>query len=679
MRILTITSVLFFLSIMNSASAMDFFVSPKGNDKNTGTISKPFASLERARNAVRAVQKDNKSTGGITVWLRGGVYPLTTTFQLTSEDSGTKESPVVYRAYGNEEVRITGGKEVKGWKPVQDASVLERLPSESKGKVLQINLKDQGITDYGKLTARGFSRAITPSHMELFFNDKPMELAGWPNNDGWDMTAGAPAGQSGGKFTYADDRPSRWTKADDIWLHGYWTWPWADSYEKVAKLDISAKEISTEPPHGVYGYQANKRWRALNLLEELDIPGEYYIDRKAGILYFIPPSDPAKSKAVVSILEKPMVSMKNTSYTTLRGFIFENCRGNCIEVEGGTKNLIAGCIIRNIGNNAVHIKSGTENGVQSCDIYNIADFGVLLDGGDRMTLTPAKNFMINCRVHDIARWDRTYRAHVQVSGVGNLVAHNEFYDTPHTAVFFHGNDHMIEFNEIYGVCMETGDAGAIYTGRNWSYQGNELRYNYVHDIGGYQDKWSSHNFSDTMGLYLDDMTSGTRAYGNIFRNVTRAMMIGGGRSNTLDNNIIIDCKIGLSFDDRGTGWAGECVNTTMVENLKAVNGTGPVYTSKYPALATILQDEPAKPKYNSVQRNIFVGSGQWCTVTDPKKYYGSAIGPEVNIINIDPLFVDRAKGNFQLRDDSPAFKKGFKKIPFDKIGLYADEYRKNLP
>ncbi len=756
MRIGICTTVLLLL-VSSFAGAAEFFVSPKGSDKNPGTSAKPFATLRRARDAIREMKKQGPlPQGGVTVWVGRGTYPILSTLKLTEEDSGTKDAPIIYRAtdeagtspasyrgrigieasssrYGSyagaavdyetksgtvslgvqlpigrrsgggamisiggaprrsrsdrsqeqdDTVRLIGGREITGFQPMHDLELIKRLDPGAQGKVLRADLKALGITDFGALTVRGFGRGNSPSALELFFDGRPMTLAGWPN-DGWIETTSVPAGPNGGKFGYDGDRPSRWRKSDDIWVHGYWTWPWADSYEHVKSIDTQARVIETHPPHGVYGYQEHKRFRFLNVLEELDSPGEYYLDRDSGMLYFWPPDRKESGRAIVSLIREPMIELAGASYVTFRGFTIEACRGTAIEINGGTHNLIAGCTLRNIGNLAVSIGGGTANGVIGCDIYETGDGGVNLSGGDRATLTPAGNFVENCDIHDFSRWVRTYRPAVLISGVGNRVAHCHLYNAPHTAILLRGNDNTIEFNDIHDMCRETGDAGAFYMGRDWTMRGNIVRYNYFHHLGGFNDKFSKHNFSDTMAVYLDDWASGTRVYGNLFYKANRAVMIGGGRDNTVQNNIFVDCRISVHVDARGIAkwtasyWDG--TNNTMFDRLKAVNGTKPPYSTRYPQLANILEDEPRLPKGNSITRNISVGSDTWIKWVETFDH--SIVDIRDNIVDSepgfsDPLFIDRAKMDFRLKPESPALKLGFRQLPLDRIGLYSDEYRK---
>ena len=655
----------------------DFYVAEDGRDENPGTKKKPFATIERARDAIRELKKaGGLPNGGVTVWIRGGVYNIASTINLTDEDSGTKDAPIVYRACEGEEVRLVGGKEVSDFQAVDDPKVLGRLEESARGKVLQADLKAQGITDFGAITPRGFSRAAQPAGLEVFFQDKPMTLARWPN-DGLASIAEVPDGKDSGKFIYDGDRPKRWEKSEDIWLHGYWTYDWADSYEKVKSINTQTREIATYPPHGCYGYTANRRYYALNILEELDESGEWYLDRESGVLYFWPPAPIHNGKVVASLLDKPIISLKDSSYVILRGLIIECTRGDGVRISGGGNNLVAGCTIRNVGNTAVRIAGGTENGVLGCDIYETGDGGVILEGGDRKTLTPAGNFVENCHIYRFSRWDRTYTPAIKLGGAGNRVAHNLIRDAPHSAIILSGNEHIIEFNDIHNVCRETGDAGAFYLGRDFTERGNVVRFNYFHNLG--MSEGLRGRFSEVMAIYLDDCASGTSIYGNVFYSASRAVLIGGGHDNSIRNNIFIDCHPCIHFDARGANWASfwfDGRDNTLIDRLKAVNYKQPPYSERYPELPNVLDDEPGTPKGNSVICNIMSG-GEWLEL-----FHGARedmLDMHGNLIDGNPKFVDSANGDFRLKEDSPAYALGFKQIPIKKIGLYKDEYRPRLP
>ena len=666
--------ILFLLSL--SGFATEYYVAVNGDDKNAGTSEKPFQSLEAARAAVRRRLKEAPNTP-VTVWLLGGTYSRLSPFQLTSEDSGTAAAPVRYRAVEGQEVRLTGGRDIPAaaFKAVTDEVVLSRLDPVSRGHVLQADLKALGIGDFGTLRSRGFGRSTQPSALELFFGDKPMTLTRWPNDD-WAIIGDAPAGAAGLKFNYQGDRPKRWTKADDVWIHGYWTYDWSDSYEKVQNIDLDKHEIAIVPPQVPFGFTKGKRYFALNILEELDAPGEWYLDRQSGVLYFWPPAPLESGRIMVSISSKPLLEMKNVSYVGFQGITFEGGRVDGIHIDGGTNNLIGGCTIRNFGNTAVTI-SGEKNGVAGCEIY-AADGGIYLGGGDRKTLTNGGNFATNNNIHHYNRWCMVYHPGITLDGCGNRAANNWIHDAPHNGILMSGNEHIVELNEINNVCTETGDSGAFYIGRDWSMRGNVVRYNYFHDLEGVQGQ---KGFVDVMAVYLDDAASGTTVFGNICYKVRRAIMVGGGRDNIVENNVFVDCKIAIHIDARGMSWAKNHIalergDWGMKKKLEDVRWNQPPYSVKYPQLANMLEQEPAFPKGTVVTRNISAGS-KFLELQD--KLNDKTITIKDNFADGDPGFVDAAKQNFQLRDDAAPLKSGFQRIPVEKIGLYKDEFRNDLP
>lgn len=658
------------METQNQPAGLTLFVSGNGDDgwsgrwrePNNSKSDGPFAALERARDEIRRLKKSGKiPKGGVTVELRGGVYLREAPFELSAADSGSEDAPVVYRSAPGEEARFVGGKFVTAFTPVADRAILQRLAPEARDAVLQADLRALGVTDYGEAKGGG---------LELFFNDEPMTLARWPN-EGFvhivDLAGGDPVDVRGtkgdkiGKFMYDGDRPKRWTAEKDIWVHGYWFWDWSDQRHKVESIDTERRIISVVPPYHGYGYRKGQWFYAFNILAELDQPGEWYLDRETGMLYFWPPAPIETGQAIVSALDT-LVKMNDVSHVSFSGIAFEAARGTAIVVAGGAHNRIAGCTLRNIGGWAVSISGGTQNGVVGCDIYYTGDGGISLSGGDRKRLEPAGHYAVNNHIHHYSRWNRMYQPAISLNGVGNRVAHNLIHNAPHMAIGFGGNDHLIEFNEIHNVCYESNDAGAIYSGRDWTMRGTIIRHNYLHHINGFQGL-------GCVGVYLDDMFCGTTVYGNLFYKVTRAAFIGGGRDCVVENNIFVDCNPALHIDARAMGWAGYHVNTTMTERLLAMPYKEPHWAERYPQLVHILEDEPAAPKGNIVARNISVG-GKWDGVHAQARPY---VTFQDNLIDTEVGFVEPPPRSFQLRDDSPAHRVGFKPIPVEKIGLYKDE------
>ncbi len=644
---------------------MNLYVSPSGHDEWSGALPDPspsgadgpFATLERARDALRALRRPisnpqspiSNLPSPISVFLRSGDYELRDSFALDERDSGAPDAPVAYRAYPGERPRLLGGQKVTNFRPVSDPAVLERFDEPARRHVVEADLAASGITDLGCLRPRGMGRPALPAHLELFFDGRPMTVARWPNVDagtggfthiaGWpeagqrDDEHGHDVGRTEFGFHYDGDRPRRWKRFDDVWLHGYWAWDWANTYEELETIDLDRRLITLKPPSSYWGFRTGNRFYFLNVLEELDAPGEYYVDRDAGKLYFWPPSPIDGAEALVSVLETPLVHFAGASHVALQGLILEAGRGMGVQIEGGQGNRVDGCALRNLGNHAVLIEGGADHGVSGCDIHNAGDGGVFVSGGDRKTLAPCNHFVQDNHIHHLSRWSRCYTPAIHASGVGIRMARNLIHDLPHSGIIFWGNDMLIEGNEIHHVTLESADAGSIYTGRDYTARGNVIRHNFIHDTGGYD--WG------TMAVYLDDCVSGQTVYGNVFARVQRAVFIGGGRDITVENNIFVDCKPAVWVDARGLDprpvWHN-MIYKTMKGRLEAMHPHEPPYSERYPELqqldAYYAKDDGVPPEGNRVVRNICAG-GTWIESswhTDAAGYLAVAD----NLVGADP-------------------------------------------
>ena len=674
----------------------DYYVALDGNDSNPGTVEQPFRTLERARTALREHKASHGlPAGGVTIWLRGGTYERTESFVLESQDSGELDRPVVFIGYPRETARIVGGSRLAAdwFSPVTaaDSSVWARLDPAARDNVMQVDLDAHGISNYGQLLPRGFTETNLAA-LEISFNGEAMVLARWPDrgetngslgiNDGF-ATIQAPVTSS--SFSYLGVRPSKWNQAEDIWMHGFWRYWWADLHAEVASINTSTKVITFAQP-SPFGIEAGKVYYAENLLEEITVPGEWYLNRNTGMLYFWPPSDLASGETVVSTMTAIVIRLDGASYVQLQDLSIESGRGILAQISGGSHNQFVGCHLNSAGTDAIWI-SGMNNGIERSTIAHSGNAGVKLFGGNRTTLTPANNFVRNCDIHHFGRWAWMYSAAVDItSSVGHVIANNELHHAPHSAIIYKGNDHLIELNDIHDVCKFSSDSGAIYTGHNWGFRGNLIRHNFIHHISSSFDGYGVH------GVYMDGCGSGTELFGNIFYEIDDyAIANNGGRDNIMHNNVMAHCGLGLSASSRGlviiNNNPGNIHN--MLEKLSVVPYQGVLWTAAYPDLALIPNNwatisNPSLlwlyPEGCLFSRNIgldFEGT-EWSEDWLQQWNYGGSgtfnkyreMIDNIEIEESDPLFMDEAGGDFSLDPTSQAFTiSGFEDIPFYDIGL----------
>ena len=661
-------------------------VAPDGDDAAEGTVQSPLATLSGARDRVRRLRADGGLAGAsVKVSVRAGSYPVLSPFILGEQDGGSAQAPVVYCAAEGEEVRLVGGVEISGtaFGQVEDEAVLGRIPEEARGKVLCADLADLGLGDLKQQPDQ--YRSLTGP--ELFFEGERMTLARYPN-EGWltfteeqvvdrGTTSKSEAGEEerGGTFEYTDDHPNRWSVEHGAWLYGYWCWDWYGETYRVGAIDAEKKHITLAAPHG-YGIgpavdwnTAPRRYCALNLLEELDAPGEWFLAAQEKTLYFYPPSELEGARVVLSACPETMVQVKDARHVSLRRLVIE-CGQNSAFSIGGSDNVVEDCEVRNMGGGAGGL-AGERNGVRRCHLHHLGGSGIGTGSGDRRNLIPAGNFIEDCHIHHFGIHQRTYAPAIGLRGCGNRASRNLIHDAPHEALEYAGNDHVIEYNEIHHVLMETSDAGAIYTGRDWTLYGNVIRHNFIHDLGGF-------GVGGGYAIYLDDQASGTSVIGNVLYKAGGGILLAGGRSIRAENNLMIESAKAFTLSDRIPA-AGPAVpfaeDETIMQRLRAVPYQEEPWRSRFPQLTNILEDDPRLPKYNVIRDNLVVNCAESIYYHgDTDTYWHdeanhNVFGPNY-VREDDPGFVDPENLDFRLRWDSPVWTEclTFRRIPFEEIG-----------
>lgn len=599
------------------ASDWEFRASTEGNDTSRPCVDGKERCLESfsLKGVIEYFDRDEwrMLTAGeranVRILLESGKYRLDAPLLIRWGGDKAKDGALTIAAAmrsGGEPVVLSGSKALRGFAKLNIGENPSRMPTIAVPNIVAIHLSEQIASLFDSPIERGFGYPITP-RTELFFLSEVMPIARWPNEGFFHIEipatvvekskAGRYVSLSGKTLSALKDEP-------DVSVYGYFGRDWADEEIQVELTDLALNAflLKSTPKRGM---RAGQRVRVQNALSELDQPGEWYVDRKASTLYFWPPAQANEGDLEVSTTDT-LLRIESAANVKVENLVFEQARGDAIIVKDSENIVLERCIIRNVGNRGAVITGSRNSGLREVEIDQAGEGGVVLDGGDRKTLTPAGLFVEKSKIHRFSRLGRTNRPAVVIEGVGNRVEGNTITEAPHSAIMFWGNDHRIVSNDISRVAMETDDAGAIYTGRDWTARGTVIEGNFIHDID------SKIPFKEgVIGIYLDDMASGIIVRKNIFARVSQPAFIGGGRDNLVENNLFYLSSPAIHLDARGLHWARASTldpNGTLRKRLASVPYNRPPYSQRYPHLSNLLEDEPAAPKYNLFQNNVLVAS-----------------------------------------------------------------------
>ncbi len=663
-----------------SQAQTTIYVNRFGNDRNDGSTERvnraqktgPKRTLEGARNQIRLMKRNGTlDPKGAIVLVGAGTYLLNRGFELTPEDSGAPGAPIIYRAQNPDGTIIEGGRRITTWRALS-ATMRARFKPEVVNNIRVISYR----TLRG-LSQRGHSVPTTEVWNELIFKDQRMNLSRYPNT-GW-LQVGKLDVSDPQAFLSTSTTPEGWAAENDIWSHGFFGNNWSDFLVKANYTRGQRRVKLDNMP--TYGVREGQRFSFVNVVEEVDSPGEYAVDVRRKLIYFYPPDNDRRNVAV-TYLNEALVRFNDASHIRFEGFTLQNGRRNGLEINRGTEITVDGLTIRNMGTDGVLFREGRNNTLSNSNIFGTGEVGVRLNGGDRINLVNANNRVINNHIKEVGQVVHTYRPGILLNGCGNVIANNRLEEMPHIAILVNGNNHLIEKNEVSRVCLETGDAAAIGLGQDMSQQGNIIRFNYVQDVRASQIG-SKGLFNECVAFYLDDLTSGTTVYGNVVKRVDQGVHIGGGRDNRVENNVFIDTEYSIHVDARARRVSDAFWNTIQ-QRLQAVNYTQPPYSTAYPNLARLMNDDPREPKRNLFLRNVTV-RGQEFHLIDSISPNSSFNNPNVllgvtgNYAGNSPGFVNMDGDDYRLSSGSPLQNLGFQPINIREIGLQVTPSRPSVP
>ncbi len=617
------------------------------------TTSPIARDLPHALEIARTLRRDRETA--IEIVLAPGLHRLDAPVLIGPQDSGTPDHPLVLRGAANGQTIVKGSVQISPEPGL--VSGYERLPPAARmstrlyrlpARLAPIRQVDTARPQSLAILVERFMPTLAPSvPFEIFDQKGALRPARWPNT-GWAAADGPGTGSGTGEewwtLNLAAPRIEAWRGEPDLWTAGYWKWDY--SYERHRVSGIRAPALG--PPTlrlttpFVFGLKPGARASVYHALAELDQPGEWYRDHERNVLLAWPPtSDP---RLEVSIVETAF-AISGASHIRIADLTIERFHGDAVRVSGGRDVIVERSTLRWAGMRGATFLDARDSGVVSSDIEDTGEGGVLLAGGDRTTLTPARMFVRNSRIVRFARIAHTFKPGIDIMGVGNIAAHNYIAEAPHLAIQVQGNDHLVDSNEITDVVNDTTDSSALYTGHDWTAGGTVIRNNFIHDLRGRRPGF------ETKGVYLDDFTSGVTVSANLFLRVEQPVFIGGGRDNIVESNVFIAAEPAIHIDSRGEDWAAQYVTnptSDLRRRLTAVPTASATWRKRYPSLAQILRDEPAVAKRNVSLENTVIGGKPYFFETrgDPKKQILTGLAPtgEISIDQIATL-TSRATAN----------------------------------
>lgn len=495
----------------------------------------PVPSLQTALDQVREQRKAGQK-GAATIWIKDGTYDQTKTVLLEAADSD-----LTIRAAKDAKPKFTGAVKIDTFKPYKDSIVQ---------------------ADVSKLIPKG------AKFRQVLFDDERLILARWPNFDandplygGWAFVDAIPPKEMDAhqwkSEMYVNPKDVRtWAHPEDVEIDIFAMYGWWNFIQPVKSLDAATRKLTLAKPCS-YDLHPHNRFHFQNALEELDAPGEWFIDPRSGTLYVWPPAPLEKHSVRLVTLPSFIKIGAGAKNITVRGLSFTGCNANAITTDRTEHCTIASCTFTNVGDfsgGAISLSGGTDNAALGNDISYTGSGGISLSGGDRPTLTPCNNRADNNHIHHIGIYNKN-ACGVGATGVGITISHNLIHDGPRMGVQMGGNNITVEYNHMHHLVMETQDGGAIYTGgRDWiSSRGSKWQYNRIHDIIGIgQEADGLKHPWFTFGLYPDDNTGGVDMIGNlVYRCAWTPIHMHNSRDCIVENNIF---AFGAKFQFDLHGW-----------------------------------------------------------------------------------------------------------------------------
>lgn len=598
----------------------DIYVSTVGNANNSGKTEAEAVDFATAKTMAHEA---SASCEEVTVHIAAGTYTDNLTF--TAADSAVEGSKIIYKAEGN--VVFTGEQAVSATAFTPATDVGENI------YVADISGEFAEKSDYG------FGDRNNALYYGLIQNGEQRTLAKYPNygymtpaegdvvnteNGTYTTDAGETKNYYTATITIPEDKAQKWAGASDLFVEGFiWNgWGYMGRNAQIDSGKIKIDSVSKDK----YNYP---RITVSNLLEELDVPGEYYIDRTNKKLYYYPINDDLSGISLVTNTTEK-IKVDGAANLVFDGIDVKNTKGYAYNINNSTNITIQNAEITNIyAPYAVNITGGSDVTVDKCTLHELPAGGIYVDAGSALDNFTNGNVVVsNSEMYNFALERKTYYPAVNLKGCGNKVTNCVIHDAPHSAIIFAGNDHVIEYCDISNVVTESVDAGAIYAGRSWVNAGTEIRYNKFHDIKRFDVPGDNNKVS---AIFFDDMLCGNKVIGNLFENVSTAVVVSGGKGVEIVNNVIKDCNEGVYFSNPNDKYVPTYRNTydafraeNFVNEDGALNATYTVWVDKYPYLDSIENHNDGSKDYDFIA-DYAIYTGNVAQNTDTFYYHQDVI------------------------------------------------------
>ena len=705
------------------------FVSTVGDDSGDGSEEEPLRTLEKAIDVANEMREDSDKL--IEILLREGTYSVTNTIKIIN--SQKDDSLLKISAYQDEKVTINAGVDI----PLSAMNIADSdftnaiIDKPNAGSILQYNLKDAQIEDLGEISLRGHLISDEKeAQAELSLNGEVQKLAGWPNGEYTGLIKPTDSNEYGKRtksgiangcsFQVNYDRPSQWSKPEQAWLSGTIGPNYEFDYYPVSRFDSKEKRVYLSRG-ALEKYYTEPYYRFENVPEELDEPGEYYIDRQSGMLYFYPPEDAPKDSVLTITMSTPtldvsgkapnsMFRIENSKNIVFENLIFKGGRGSAITGKNNSNIQFINCEINSFGENGIRFDASTDIKISDCKIHDVGQDGILfVSCGNYKTLSPSNIVVSNNDIYNFARLERSYKTGIDFGYrcVGATAANNHIHNGPHAGMIFYGVNNDIYGNEFDNLVTEFSDMDALYCNNSnypWE-RGNKIHNNYFHDIG--KSSMNGRHQINVRAIRTDNRGCGLNIYENLFYNIGDGGNGNGnngigaitaeGTRNRIFNNLFVDCNEAyfntlqykeIENADDGTLYPDTVINSSGVEVANTINGAKvadlkkqmenylPVYGKQFPELYKYFYEHPNMSKTNEFKNNMIINIAIPLSningIQNEEGFRGSQMLTAASgnyVSTSDPGFVSYDNGNLELSSSATLLVEGLPKFEMSSFGI----------